>query len=79
MFPFDPLENIGKPLVFWRFQGDQKGTLGTKGLKLNPVSDNYKRLSLLLHDNFLDSTFVIIGEYSITFYWVPETTANVKK
>ena len=21
-FPFDPLENIRKPKVFWRFQGD---------------------------------------------------------
>ena len=28
MFPFDPPENIRKPLVFWCFQGDQKGTLG---------------------------------------------------
>ena len=33
MFPFDPPENIRKPLVFWCFQGDQKGTLGRKGLK----------------------------------------------
>ena len=32
MFPFDPPENIRKPLVFWCFQGDQKGTLGRKGL-----------------------------------------------
>ena len=31
MFPFDPPENIRKPLVFC-FQGDQKGTLGRKGL-----------------------------------------------
>ena len=34
MFPFDPPENIRKPKVFWCFQGDQKGTLGSKGLKL---------------------------------------------
>ena len=33
MFPFDPPENIRKPKVFWCFQGDQKGTLGSKGLK----------------------------------------------
>ena len=33
MFPFDPNENIRKPLVFC-FQGDQKGTLGRKGLTL---------------------------------------------
>ena len=32
MFPFDPLENISKALVFC-FQGDQKGTLERKGLK----------------------------------------------
>ena len=28
MFPFDPLKTSEKPLVFWCFQGDQKGTLG---------------------------------------------------
>ena len=33
MFPFDPPENIRKPLVFWRFQRTLKGTLGRKGLK----------------------------------------------
>ena len=32
MFPFDPPENIRKPLVFWCFQGDQKETLERKGL-----------------------------------------------
>ena len=32
MFPFDPRENIRKPKVFCCFQGDQKGTLGRKGL-----------------------------------------------
>ena len=32
MFPFDNPEHIGKPLVFWCLQGDQKGTLGRKGL-----------------------------------------------
>ena len=32
MSPFDPYENIRKPLVFWCFQGDQKGTLGRKEL-----------------------------------------------
>ena len=34
MSSFDPPENIKKPLVFWCFQGDQKGTLGKKGLKV---------------------------------------------
>ena len=33
MFPFDPPENIRKPLVFCFFKGDQKGALGRKGLK----------------------------------------------
>ena len=35
MFPFHPPENIRKPLVFLCFQGDQMGTLGSKGLKYN--------------------------------------------
>ena len=35
VFPFDPPENIRKPLVFWCFQGDQKETLGKNGLKYN--------------------------------------------
>ena len=33
-FPFDPPENIRKPLVFWYFQGDQKRTLGRNGLAI---------------------------------------------
>ena len=32
--PFDPPENIGKPKVFWRFQGDQKRNLQRKWLNL---------------------------------------------
>ena len=32
MFPFNPPENIRKPKVFWCFQGDQRGSLGSKGL-----------------------------------------------
>ena len=35
MFPFDPPENERKPKVFWRFQGDQKGTFGRNGLKVD--------------------------------------------
>ena len=34
MFPFHPPENVRKPKVFCCFQGDQKGTLGSKGLRL---------------------------------------------
>ena len=37
MFPFDPPENIRKPWVFWRFQGDQKGTMGRKVLNIFSV------------------------------------------
>ena len=35
MFPFDPPENIRKPLLFWCFQGDQKWTLRRNGLRLS--------------------------------------------
>ena len=38
MFPFDPPENIRKPKVFRCFQGDQKGTLGRKGLISSVIS-----------------------------------------
>ena len=33
MYPFDPPQNIRKPLVFLCFKEDQKGTLGRNGLK----------------------------------------------
>ena len=43
MFHFDPPPpppwNIRKPLVFWRFQRYQKGTLGRKGLKVKNRSE----------------------------------------
>ena len=32
MLPFEPPENIRKPLVCWCFQGEQKGIVGRKGL-----------------------------------------------
>ena len=38
MFPFDPLENIRKPKIFWCFHGYQKGTLGRKRLKVKQKS-----------------------------------------
>ena len=34
MLPFDPRENIRKPLIFWCFEGDQKKTLGRNGLRM---------------------------------------------
>ena len=37
MFLFDPPVNFRKPKVFWCFQGDQKGTLGRKGLIYNSL------------------------------------------
>ena len=51
MFPFDPPENIRKPKVFWCFQGDQKGTLGRKGLTVKYFANN---TALIRHsDKFL--------------------------
>ena len=56
MFPFDPLENIRKPLVFWCFQGDQKGTLGRKGLRRSIsirrgfLQDSYKIFTRHMYD-----------------------------
>ena len=41
MFPFDLPENIRKHLVFWCFQGDQRGTLRTKGINFYLYFFNY--------------------------------------
>ena len=38
MFPFDPPENMRKPLVCDVFKGDEKETLGRKGLRTARVS-----------------------------------------
>ena len=46
IFPFDPPEIIRKPLVFLYFQGDQKGTLGRKGL-IYPYLNSRKHLFIL--------------------------------
>ena len=48
MFPFDPPENIRKPFVFSCFQGDQKGTLGSKGLRKGIVDSDGSTLRLNL-------------------------------
>ena len=40
MFPFHPSENIGKPKVFWCFQGDRKEILGREGLSNVSFSGN---------------------------------------
>ena len=53
MFPFDPPENIRKPKVFWCFQGDQNGTLGSKGLTWSSTS-TYVVVETLLLWLFLD-------------------------
>ena len=37
MFPFDPPENIRKP-VFLMFSGESKGILGRKGLMLSAMN-----------------------------------------
>ena len=46
MFPFDPPENIRKPKVFLCFQGDQKETLGRKGLSENLCGKIYLKLAI---------------------------------
>ena len=38
MFPFDPPENMRKPLVCDVVKGDEKETLGRKGLRTARVS-----------------------------------------
>ena len=54
IFPIDPPENIGKAKIFWWFLGDQKGTLGRKGLKwvrelLRILGDQLSREEGLYH------------------------------
>ena len=49
MFSFDLPESIRKPLVFSCFQGDQKATLGIKGLT-PPVMGSH-------HDFLLNKKF----------------------
>ena len=44
MFHFVPSENIRKSKVFWCFQGDQKETLGRKGLSGNCVVIYIRRI-----------------------------------
>ena len=44
MFPFDPPENIRKPKVFLIFQGDQRRTLGSKGLREKSPSHAWNEL-----------------------------------
>ena len=34
MFLFDPRENIRKPLLFWCYQGNQKGNIGNKTVQV---------------------------------------------
>ena len=53
MFSFDSPENIGKPKVIWCFQGDQKGTLGIKGLRQVPKK-NSESLSRNLPKTWLE-------------------------
>ena len=61
MFPFDPPENIRKSLVFWCFQGDQKGILGRKGLRIRYF---VKRILTIMVSakpiNFEPNGFVIV-------------------
>ena len=46
MFPFDPPENIKKSLIISCFLGgDQKGTLGRKGLRYEKLQEKFSRNS----------------------------------
>ena len=72
MFPYDPPENIRKPKVFCCFQGDQKGTLGRKGL-FAVFAINFEQISFLLvlfttWKNFLFAGFSYIEIYLLDDY-----------
>ena len=41
MFPFDPSEIITKPLVFWRFQDDQKEHWDERGQPSRVLKNNF--------------------------------------
>ena len=62
VFPFDPPENIRKPLVFWFFQGNWKGTLRRKGLTifLFPYNSFFIRIYWFIWFDFL-SIFGFLG------------------
>ena len=55
VLPFDPPENIRKPLVFWCFQVDQKGTLGRKRV---------------MKSNIVEVVIQIVPEHSDWFYFI---------
>ena len=55
VFPFDPPENIRKPLVFGCFEGNQKGVLGRKVLKI--LCNHQKVLPLSLAISFYKLEF----------------------
>ena len=69
MFAFDPPENIRKPLAFWCFQGDQKGTFGRNGLSvLDFVSTDFGEFyKFLASTNFRERT---IGIFWTLLFWL---------
>ena len=56
MFTFDPPENVRKPLVFWRFQGNQSRTSRKKGLGI-----------LFMEKNFFDRNVLISILIKLTY------------
>ena len=61
MFPFDPPENIRKPKIFC-FQGDQMGTLGSKGLRyFEYFFRNMQEIQLDSHVKLLDSPGIVMA------------------
>ena len=76
MFPFDPPENIRKPLVFCCFQGDQKGTFGRKGLNVKKFLETQEVLRNAIRKNHSPPTcsqFSLITDnyfYGVRRYFV---------
>ena len=67
MFPFDPPETIRKPLVFWCFEGDQKGTLGRKGLNEMMEGEVWKNPYIEEINAFLSHKTLKLQEISYNF------------
>ena len=67
VFPFDPPKNIRKPLVFWCFQWDQKGILGSEGLI-------YRLFDCSSYDKFYERWGALLSNYDnhgvVPFFFV---------
>ena len=70
MFPLNPPENIRNLSVFWCFQGDQKGTLGKKGLKRTTASPNLISVSCCILNDLNLPYPLEFGLRFIFIFWV---------